>query len=144
MCTRRLAPTLAAIQANDVRGRGLMTMPSLDVLVALVTVYIVLALTVSAATEIVTRIIGLRSKGLRSGVRSILQDPSVHAVAEETREFWKSGIVKSATDGDPNPNSLDALTFATATLSTLEARLPRDNLQAHAAIAQLDVNQHLK
>ncbi|MDB6085418.1 MAG: hypothetical protein JWN43_3299, partial [Gammaproteobacteria bacterium] len=37
-----------------------MALPSLDVFVGLVTIYIVLALTVSAFTELVTRVVGLR------------------------------------------------------------------------------------
>ena len=121
-----------------------MTMPSLDVLVALVTVYIVLALTVSAGTEVLSRIAGLRSIGLRSGIRSILQDPSVAALGVDTQKFWASGIVQSATDGDPRPTSLDALTFATATLSSVAGNLPRDSIEAKATIAQLPLNDHLK
>jgi hypothetical protein len=150
-----------------------MTMPSLDVLVALVTVYIVLALTVSAATEMLTRLFGLRSAGLKSGIQSILEDPgekqswigvlwgltrigkdgalaSIRRVVRgpqpgaETKTFWNSGIIKSATDGDSRPTSLDALTFATATLSSVARSIPRDNIQAKEAISNLPLNPHLK
>jgi hypothetical protein len=121
-----------------------MTLPSLDVFVSLITVYIVLALTVSALTEIITRLVGLRSIGLISGIRSILQDPSVKDLTDETKKFWDSGIVKSATDGDPSPNSLDALTFATATLSTAGLDLSGDAGQAKALIAKAPITAHLK
>jgi hypothetical protein len=122
-----------------------MTMPSLDVLVALITIYIVLALTVSAATEVLTRIVGLRSIGLRSGIRSILQDPSLGIFKEQaaTRAFWASGIIKSATDGDSRPTSLDALTFATATLSALKTSVStNDGTGKPASI--LSGNEHLQ
>lgn len=121
-----------------------MTLPSLDVFVSLVTVYIVLALTVSALTELITRVVGLRSIGLKSGVRCILQDPAAKGLTEETKRFWNSGIIKSATDGDPAPNSLDALTFATATLATAGVDLWRDAAQASALIAGAPINAHLK
>ena len=61
-----------------------MTLPSLDVFISLITIYIVLALTVSALTEIITRLVGLRSIGLKSGIRSILQDPNVKGLTDET------------------------------------------------------------
>jgi hypothetical protein len=121
-----------------------MTMPSLDVFVSLVTVYIVLALTVSALTEIITRLVGLRSIGLKSGIRSILQDPNLKDLTEETKRFWDSGIIRSATDGDPSPNSLDALTFATATLSTAGLDLSRDAGEAKTMIAKAPITAHLK
>src|ERR1700721_4787748 len=111
-----------------------MTLPSLDVFISLITIYIVLALTVSALTEIITRLVGLRSIGLKSGIRSILQDPNVKDLTDETKKFWDSGIIKSATDGDSAPNSLDALTFATATLATAGLDLSRDVGQAKATI----------
>ena len=120
-----------------------MTTPSLDVLIALVTVYIVLALTVSTITEILARLVGLRSIGLRSGIRSILQDPAIKLIAKETTSFWNSGVVKSATDGDSSPISLDALTFSTATLSSIGIELPRDAAQAKALIAAAPLNAHL-
>jgi hypothetical protein len=121
-----------------------MTVPSLDVFVSLITVYIVLALTVSALTEILTRIFGLRSAGLKSGIRSILQDPSAKDLTDETKKFWDSGIVKSATAGDPSPNSLDALTFATATLATAGLDLSRDVSQTKAMISSAPIDAHLK
>jgi hypothetical protein len=121
-----------------------MTLPSLDVFVSLVTVYIVLALTVSALTEIITRLVGLRSIGLKSGIRSILQDPNAKDLTDETKKFWDSGIIKSATDGDPSPNSLDGLTFATATLATAGVDLSRDAGQAKMMIAKAPINAHLK
>jgi hypothetical protein len=121
-----------------------MTLPSLDVFVSLVTVYIVLALTVSALTEIITRLVGLRSIGLKSGIRSILQDPNVKELTDDTKKFWNSGIIKSATDGDPSPNSLDALTFATATLATAGVDASRDAGQVKSMIARAPINAHLK
>ena len=121
-----------------------MTLPSLDVFVSLITVYIVLALTVSALTEIITRLVGLRSIGLKSGIRGILQDPNVRDLTDETKRFWNSGIIKSATDGDPSPNSLDALTFATATLVTAGLDVSRNAGQAKTMIANAPINAHLK
>jgi hypothetical protein len=121
-----------------------MTLPSLDVFVSLVTIYIVLAITVSAITEIITRLVGLRSIGLKSGIRSILQDPSVKGLSEETKKFWNCGIIKSATDGDSSPNSLDALTFATATLVTAGMDVARNAGQAKTMIANAPINSHLK
>jgi hypothetical protein len=121
-----------------------MTLPSLDVFISLITIYIVLALTVSALTEIITRLVGLRSIGLKSGIRSILQDPNVKGLTDETKRFWNSGIIKSATDGDPSPNSLDALTFATATLVTAGLDVARNVGQAKAMIANAPIDSHLK
>jgi hypothetical protein len=121
-----------------------MTLPSLDVFIGLVTIYIVLALTVSALTEIITRLVGLRSIGLKSGIRSILQDPNVKGLTDETKRFWNSGIIKSATDGDPSPNSLDALTFATATLVTAGLDLSHNVGQAKTMIANAPIDSHLK
>jgi hypothetical protein len=121
-----------------------MGIPSLDVFVALITVYIVLALAVSASTEILTRIVSLRSIGLKSGIRSILQDPDTKTLGGVATSFWNSGIIKSATDGDSSPNSLDALTFATATLSSLGMDLPADTAKAKAMIAASNINAHLK
>jgi hypothetical protein len=121
-----------------------MALPSLDVFVGLVTVYIVLALTVSALTELLTRVVGLRSIGLRSGIKSILQDPNSKALSAEATRFWNTGIVKSATDGDSSPNSLDALTFATATLTAAGLAFPRDTEQAKSMIAGAPINAHLK
>jgi hypothetical protein len=121
-----------------------MTLPSLDVFISLVTIYIVLALSVSALTEIITRLVGLRSIGLRSGIRSILQDPNVKGLTDETKKFWNSSIIKSATDGDPSPNSLDALTFATATLATAGLDISRSTGQAKAMIATAQIDSHLK
>jgi hypothetical protein len=120
------------------------TLPSLDVFVSLITIYIVLALTVSALTEIITRLVGLRSIGLKSGIRSILQDPNVKVLSDETKRFWNSGIIKSATDGDSSPNSLDALTFATATLVTAGMDVARNVGQAKTLIANAPINSHLK
>jgi hypothetical protein len=121
-----------------------MTLPSLDVFLSLVTIYIVLALTVSALTEIITRLVSLRSIGLKSGIRSILQDPNVKGLSDETKRFWNSGIIKSATDGDSSPNSLDALTFATATLVTAGMDVARNAGQAKTMIANAPINSHLK
>jgi hypothetical protein len=121
-----------------------MGIPSLDVFVALITVYIVLALAVSASTEILTRIVSLRSIGLKSGIRSILQDPDTKALGGVATNFWNSGIIKSATDGDSSPNSLDALTFATATLSSIGMELPADTAKAKAMISASNLNAHLK
>src|ERR1700730_16365512 len=122
-----------------------MAIPSLNVLFALITVYIVLALTVSAFTEVISRLVGLRSIGLKSGIKSILQDPKIKSLTDDTTEkFWSSGIVKSATDGDSSPNSLDALTFATATLSTIAKDLPRDIGQTKEMISNSKLNNHLK
>jgi hypothetical protein len=121
-----------------------MTLPSLDVFVSLITVYIVLALTVSALTEIITRLVGLRSVGLKSGIRSILQDPNVKGLTDETKRFWNSGIIKSATDGDPSPNSLDALTFATATLGTAGLDVLRNAGQVKTMIANAPIDSHLR
>lgn len=122
-----------------------MAIPSLDVLVALITIYIVLALTVSASTEIISRVARLRSIGLKSGIKSILQDPKAKSLADDaTENFWNSGIIKSATDGDSSPNSLDALTFATATLSTIAQDLPRDIGQTKELISNSTLNPHLK
>jgi hypothetical protein len=121
-----------------------MTLPSLDVFVSLITIYIVLALTVSALTEIISRLLGLRSIGLKSGIRSILQDPNVKGLTGETKRFWNSGIIKSATDGDSSPNSLDALTFATATLVTAGVDVARNAAQAKSMIAAAPINSHLK
>jgi len=121
-----------------------MTSSSLDVFVSLVTVYIVLALTVSALTEIITRLVGLRSVGLKSGIRSILQDPNVKGLTDETKRFWNSGIIRSATDGDPSPNSLDALTFATATLATAGLDVSRNAGQVKTMIANAPIDAHLK
>jgi hypothetical protein len=121
-----------------------MGIPSLDVFVALITVYIVLALAVSASTEILTRILSLRSIGLKSGIRSILQDPDTKSLGGVATNFWNSGIIKSATDGDSSPNSLDALTFATATLSSIGMDLPADTAKAKAMIASSNLNAHLK
>jgi hypothetical protein len=121
-----------------------MTLPSLDVFISLITIYIVLALSVSALTEIITRLVGLRSVGLKSGIRSILQDPNVKDLTDETKRFWNSGIVKSATDGDPSPNSMDALTFATATLVTAGLDVARNAGQAKAMIANAPIDSHLK
>ena len=121
-----------------------MTLPSLDVFIGLVTIYIVLALTVSALTEIITRLVGLRSIGLKSGIRSILQDPNAKGLTDETKKFWNSGIIKSATDGDSSPNSLDALTFATATLVTAGMDAARNAGQAKTMIANAPINAHLK
>jgi hypothetical protein len=120
------------------------TIPSLDVFVSLITIYIVLALTVSALTEIFTRLVGLRSIGLKSGIRSILQDPNVKGLSDETKMFWNSGIIKSATDGDSSPNSMDALTFATATLTTAGMDVARNAGQAKTMIANAPINSHLK
>jgi len=119
-------------------------MPSLDVFVSLITVYIVLALTVSALTEIFTRLVGLRSIGLKSGIRSILQDPNVKDLTDETKRFWNRGIIKSATDGDPSPNSLDALMFATATLATAGLDAPRNAGQVKTMIVNAPIDAHLK
>lgn len=121
-----------------------MTLHSLDVFVSLVTIYIVLALTVSALTEIITRLVGLRSIGLKSGIRSILQDPNVKGLTEETKRFWNSGIIKSATDGDPSPNSLNALTFATATLVTAGVDISRNTDQIKTMIAGAPIDSHLR
>lgn len=121
-----------------------MTLPSLDVFVGLITIYIVLALTVSALTEIITRVVGLRSVGLKSGIRSILQDPNARGLTDETKRFWNSGIVKSATDGDSSPNSLDALTFATATMVTAGMDIARSAGQAKTMIANAPIDSHLK
>ena len=121
-----------------------MTLPSLDVFVGLITIYIVLALTVSALTEIITRLVGLRSRGLKSGIRSILQDPNAKGLTDETKRFWNSGIIKSATDGDRSPNSLDALTFATATLVTAGLDVSRNAAQAKTMIATAPIDSHLK
>jgi hypothetical protein len=121
-----------------------MTLPSLDVFVGLVTIYIVLALTASALTEIITRLVGLRSRGLKSGIRSILQDPNVKGLSDETKKFWNSGIIKSVTDGDRSPNSLDALTFATATLMTAGLDVARSTGQAKTMIANAPIDAHLK
>ncbi|HEY2529993.1 MAG TPA: hypothetical protein VGJ20_18990 [Xanthobacteraceae bacterium] len=121
-----------------------MSLPSLDVFIGLITIYIVLALTVSALTEIITRLVGLRSIGLKSGIRSILQDPNVKGLTDETKRFWNSGIIKSATDGDSSPNSLDALTFATATLATAGLDLSRNAGQANKMIANAPIDSHLK
>jgi hypothetical protein len=121
-----------------------MSMPSLDVFVSLITVYIVLALTVSALTEIITRVIGLRSIGLKSGIRSILQDPNVKDLTDETKKFWDSGIIKSATDGDPSPNSLDALTFATATLATAGLDGSSNPSQVKNMITSAAIDAHLR
>jgi hypothetical protein len=121
-----------------------MTLPSLDVFIGLVTIYIVLALTASALTEIITRLVGLRSVGLKSGIRSILQDPNVKGLTDETKRFWNSGIIKSATDGDPSPSSLDALTFATATLATAGLDVSRNIGQAKTMIANAPIDSHLK
>jgi hypothetical protein len=121
-----------------------MGIPSLDVFVALITVYIVLALAVSASTEILTRIVSLRSIGLKSGIRSILQDPGTKELGGVATNFWNSGIIKSATDGDSSPNSLDALTFATATLSSIGMELPADTAKAKAMISASNLNAHLK
>jgi len=121
-----------------------MTLPSLDVFVSLITIYIVLAITVSALTEIITRLVGLRSIGLKSGIRSILQDPTVKGLSDETKKFWNCGIIKSATDGDSSPNSLDALTFATATLVTAGMDVARNAGQAKTIIANAPINSHLK
>lgn len=121
-----------------------MGLPSLDVFFALITVYIVLALTVSAFTEVITRLVGLRSIGLKAGIRSILQDPNLKALAVETKKFWDSGIIKSVTNGDSSPNSLDAMTFATATLSTIGSNIPRDASKAKAVIEDAPLNAHLK
>jgi hypothetical protein len=121
-----------------------MALPSLDVFVSLITIYVVLALTVSALTEIITRLVGLRSVGLKSGIRSILQDPNVKGLSDETKRFWNSGIIKSATDGDPSPNSLDALTFATATLGTAGLDVLRNAGQVKTMIADAPINSHLK
>jgi hypothetical protein len=121
-----------------------MTMPSLDVFVSLITVYIVLALTVTALTELLTRVVGLRSRGLKSGIRSILQDPNTKVFTEDTKKFWNSGIIKSATDGDSSPNSLDALTFATAALATAGLDPSRNVDQAKTLIANASINPHLK
>jgi hypothetical protein len=120
------------------------TLPSLDVFLSLITIYIVLALTVSALTEIITRLVGLRSIGLKSGIRSILQDPNIKGLSDETKRFWNSGIIKSATDGDSSPNSLDALTFATATLATAGMEVARNAGQAKTIIANAPMNSHLK
>ena len=121
-----------------------MSLSSLDVFVSLITVYIVLALTVSALTEIITRLVGLRSIGLKSGIRSILQDPNVKDLTDETKKFWDSGIIKSATDGDPSPNSLDALTFATATLATAGLDASRNADQVKPMIVSAPIDAHLK
>jgi hypothetical protein len=121
-----------------------MALPSLDVFVGLITIYIVLALTVSALTEIISRLAGLRSIGLKSGIRSILQDPNVKGLSDETKRFWNSGIIKSATDGDSSPNSMDALTFATATLVTAGMDAARNAGQARTMIANAPINSHLK
>ena len=121
-----------------------MGIPSLDVFVALITVYIVLALAVSASTEVLTRVVSLRSIGLKSGIRSILQDPDTKALGSVATTFWNSGIIKSATDGDSSPNSLDALTFATATLSSIGMDLPADTAKAKAMISASNLNAHLK
>lgn len=121
-----------------------MAIPSLDVLVSLITLYIVLAVTVSAFTELITRVVGLRSIGLKSGIRSILQNPKDKKSTADTTKFWNSGIIKSATDGDASPNTLDALTFATAALSTVATNMPRDNLEAKALIEKAGINDHLK
>jgi len=110
----------------------------------LITIYIVLAITVSALTEIITRLVGLRSIGLKSGIRSILQDPNVKGLSDETKKFWNSGFIKSATDGDSSPNSLDALTFATATLVTAGMDVGRNAGQAKTMIANAPINSHLK
>ena len=121
-----------------------MGLPSLDVFFAVIILYIVLALTVSAFTEVITRLTGLRSIGLKSGIRSILQDPKLKAPAPETKKFWDSGIIKSATNGDSSPTSLDAMTFATATLSSIGLNIPPDACKAKAIIASSQVNGHLK
>ncbi|MDB6086818.1 MAG: hypothetical protein JWN43_4699, partial [Gammaproteobacteria bacterium] len=91
-----------------------------------------------------TRVVGLRSIGLRSGIRSILQDPNTRGLAQETARFWRSGITRSATDGDSSPTSLDALTFATAALSSAPLDLPRNVDQAKAVIANAPLNAHFK
>ncbi len=70
-----------------------MALPSLDVFVGLVTVYIVLALTVSTFTEVLTRVVGLRGIGLKSGIRGILQDPNVKFATDQTIKFWNSAII---------------------------------------------------
>jgi hypothetical protein len=121
-----------------------MALPSLDVFIGLVTIYIVLALTVSALTEIITRLVGLRSRGLKSGIRSILQNPNVKNLTDEAKRFWNSGIIKSATNGDRSPNSLDALTFATATLVTAGLDVSRSTGQARSMIADAPIDSHLK
>lgn len=121
-----------------------MSLPSLDVFIGLVTIYIVLALTVSALTEIITRMVGLRSIGLKSGIRSILQGPNAGGSADETKRFWNSGIIKSATDGDPSPNSLDAMTFATATLATAGLDLSCNAGHPDKVIADAPIDSHLK
>jgi hypothetical protein len=121
-----------------------MSLPSLDVFIGLVTIYIVLALTVSALTEIISRLVGLRSIGLKSGIRSILQGPDARGLADETKRFWNSGIIKSATDGDPYPNSLDPQTFATATLATTGLNLSGNASQSAQMIANAPIDSHLK
>src|SRR6185437_397836 len=118
---------------------GAMSLPSLDVFIGLVTIYLVLALTVSALTEIISRLVGLRSIGLKSGIRSILQGPDARGLADETKRFWNSGIIKSATDGDPSPNSLDPQTFATATLATTGLNLSGNAGQAAQMIANAPI-----
>lgn len=121
-----------------------MSLPSLDVFIGLVTIYIVLALTVSALTEIISRLVGLRSIGLKSGIRSILQGPDASGSADETKRFWNSGVIKSVTDGDPSPNSLDPLTFATATLATTGLDLRGGAGEPSKMIADAPIDSHLK
>jgi hypothetical protein len=86
----------------------------------------------------------LRSIGLKSGIRSILQDPNIKDLTDETKRFWDSGIIKSATDGDSSPNSLDALTFATATLATAGLDPSRNAGQTKSMIDGAPIGSHLK
>ena len=125
-----------------------MALPSLDVLISLVTVYIVLAITVSAITSLTSQVSKLRSKGLRDGIRGILQDPLVSKDGPLVQAFWANPIVQSATNGVvAQATHLDALTFATGTLSAVGAVIPHDIDDAETAIDNISesvADDHVK
>lgn len=92
---------------------------SIEVAIGLTVMYLLLALLCTIILETFATVLGWRAKNLRTGIETLLQDPSFQGLA--TR-FFNTPIMRSitATAGPKGPSYLASADFASALLSCIQ------------------------
>lgn len=111
--------------------------PVINVAIALVMTFAVMALVVSGVTEAISNFLQTRSRTLAAGIRALLNDPTMSGLAGKVMAHAGAAPLSSGVGNGPAPASMDARHFAVALVDVIQNDDPLQPLQLKEAIDKI-------
>lgn len=111
--------------------------PVINVAIALVMTFAVMALVVSGVTEAISNFLQTRSRNLAAGIRALLNDPTMSGLAGKVMAHAGASPLSSIDGGGLSPACMDAKHFAAALVDVIQNDDPLQPLNLKEAIDKI-------